>query len=213
MALQHLLKSYSASTILIGGDSAGGNLTAALLGHLMHPHPAESIPRVTLSEPLLGAVLISPWVGFDISRASYQANEYLDVIPAVAVQRWSNAFMGDAKPDNYNQPVLAPSSWWEDVPVKDVLITGGGEEVLIDEIREFAFKFKVRRSIRMPLASTQINCHCRDADDFSHSKEGHPATEILIAKGEPHDQFIGNAIMGSPPGESDGAIYAWIAAR
>ena len=41
--------------------------------------------------------------------------------------------MGDAKQDHYNQPVVAPSSWWKDIPVRDVLITGG-EEVLIDEI-------------------------------------------------------------------------------
>jgi acetyl esterase/lipase len=143
MALQYLLKTRSPSTILIGGDSAGGNLTAALLGHLAHPHPSSSVPKITLSEPLLGAVLISPWVGFDISRPSYQQNQYLDLISTVAAQRWSTAFMGSAKPDNYNQPILAPSSWWEDAPVEDVLITGGDEEILIDEIREFAAKFKV----------------------------------------------------------------------
>jgi hypothetical protein len=66
----------------------------------------------------------------------------LDIISAVAAQRWSNVYMGDAKQDHYNQPVVAPSSWWKDVPVRDVLITGG-EEVLIDEIREFAPKFRV----------------------------------------------------------------------
>ena len=93
--------------------------------------------------------------------------------------------MGDAKPDNYNQPILAPSSWWKDVPVKEVLITGGDEEILIDEIREFAQKFK----------------------------EARPTTEVLVVKGEAHDQLLGNAIMGAPPGESDGAVYAWIAAR
>ena len=58
--------------------------------------------------------------------------------------------MGNAKPDHYNQPILAPSSWWKDIVVKDVLITGGDEEVLIDEIREFAAKFKVCGSMRWP---------------------------------------------------------------
>jgi acetyl esterase/lipase len=118
----------------------------------MHPHPSSSIPKITLSEPLLGAVLISPWVGFDTSRPSYQQNQYFDLIPAVAAQRWSTAFMGNAKPDYYNQPILAPRSWWKDVVVKDVLITGGDEEVLIDEIREFAAKFKVCGSMRWPWA-------------------------------------------------------------
>jgi hypothetical protein len=73
-------------------------------------------------------------MGFDISRDSYRANQFLDLIPAVTAQRWSNAYMGDAGQDRYNQPVVAPSSWWKDIPVRDVLITGGEEEVLIDEI-------------------------------------------------------------------------------
>lgn len=42
--------------------------------------------------------------------------------------------MEDAKQGHYNQPVVAPSSWWEDIPARDVLITGGEEEVLIDEV-------------------------------------------------------------------------------
>jgi hypothetical protein len=64
--------------------------------------------------------------------------------------------MGNAKPDHYNQPILAPSSWWKDVVVKDVLITGGDEEVLIDEIREFAAKFKVCCSMCWPWASLPL---------------------------------------------------------
>jgi hypothetical protein len=73
-------------------------------------------------------------MGFDISRDSYRANQFLDLIPAVAAQRRSNADIGDAKQDHYHQPVVAPSGWWKDIPVKDVLITGGEEEILIDEI-------------------------------------------------------------------------------
>lgn len=38
-----------------------------------------------------------------------------------------------------------------DVPVKDVLITGGEEEVLIDEIREFVPTFKVCIFAWLPL--------------------------------------------------------------
>jgi hypothetical protein len=38
-----------------------------------------------------------------------------------------------------------------DVPVKDVLITGGDEEVLIDEIKEFVPTFKVYVFARLPL--------------------------------------------------------------
>lgn len=119
--------------------------------------------------------------------------------------------MGNAEPDNYNQPILAPSVWWKDVAVKDVLITGGDEEILIDEIREFAAKFKVR-VVRCD--SPQLFLMFYEADRLSvYVQEAHPTTQVLIIKGEAHDQFLGNAITGSPPGESDGAVFAWIAER
>jgi hypothetical protein len=45
---------------------------------------------------------------------------------------------------------LSRQSWWIDVPVRDVLITGG-EEVLIDEISEFVPKFRVCTSTLLRL--------------------------------------------------------------
>jgi hypothetical protein len=102
-------------------------------------------------ESLLGTVLIILWVGFNISRDLYRANQSLDSTPAVAARRWSIVHTGDAKQDYCNQPIVAPSSWWKDVPVKDVLMTGGEEEVLVDEIREFVPKFRVCIFTWLPL--------------------------------------------------------------
>lgn len=38
-ALRHVLKTRHPSQVVIGGDSAGGNLTLAVLAHMQRPHP------------------------------------------------------------------------------------------------------------------------------------------------------------------------------
>jgi hypothetical protein len=80
------------------------------LSRLRYPHPDSSITKAALSEPLLGAVLVSPWMDFDILRDLYRANQSLVLTRAVVARRWSNDHMGDVKQDHYNQPIAAPSS-------------------------------------------------------------------------------------------------------
>lgn len=51
--------------------------------------------------------------------------------------------MGGAAPDNYNQPLRAPASWWEGLKVEEVLIIAGADEVLVDYVKELAGKIEV----------------------------------------------------------------------
>ena len=129
--------------IILCGDSAGGNLVLGLLSHLLHPHP--SIPPLKLPQPLLGAALISPWGSFKTAASSYQRNRYKDSIDGSVLRKWSAYFMDDAAADNYNQPFRAPGSWWKELnsTVKDVIITAGADEVIVDDIQAFAEKLKV----------------------------------------------------------------------
>jgi hypothetical protein len=124
---------------MIGGDSAGGNLTSALLLHLGHPHP--QIPEYQLARPLRGALLISPWISFDTETSSFKTNQFSDYLTSTATNRASEAFVGPGiKHDSYSEPINAPVEWWKEVAkkaVRDVLIWGGGGEVLIDGIRTF----------------------------------------------------------------------------
>jgi hypothetical protein len=125
--------------ILIGGDSAGGNLASALLLHLGHPHP--QVPGYSLKNPLRGALLISPWISFETESPSFKTNKYSDYLTVTALNRASTAFVGpENKHDNYSEPINAPVEWWREVAtyaVRDVLIWGGGGEVLIDGISTF----------------------------------------------------------------------------
>ncbi|KAK0628020.1 hypothetical protein DIS24_g10878 [Lasiodiplodia hormozganensis] len=163
--LNHVLRSlrFAPGNVLIGGDSAGGNLTLALLSHVLHPHP--EVPRVDLDpnssaeeddggggavaegqpgngrrrgeNPLRAAVLISPWVSFDTTTASYARNATRDMISAASVTRWATLFLGGRPTDPYNEPVDVPAGWWKGLDtkaVRDVLFLAGEYEVLLDGI-------------------------------------------------------------------------------
>jgi hypothetical protein len=141
-ALQYLIEKTNRdpSTILIAGDSAGGNLVASLLLHLGVPHP--NCTQYTLKKKLKGAVMISPWVSFDTNSPSIQKNKYSDYITKSALEYGSTTFIGpNADHDAYSQPADAPVQWWKEVAekvVENVLIWGGGGELLIDGIKKFS---------------------------------------------------------------------------
>ena len=79
--------------IFISGDSAGGNMALSLMSHLVHPHPEVS-NKISLSEPIAGAILISPWIKFTSSDDSFQRNATSDMVVPAAVERWSSLFRG-----------------------------------------------------------------------------------------------------------------------
>lgn len=134
----------SPSDISLGGDSAGGNLTISVLSHLTHPHP--EIPALPLQTKLHAALLLSPWCSFNTHTPAYKTNAEKDCFDARPLERWSAAFLGNDSPfagDFYSEPVTAPASWWEGTAdvIDEVLIWGGGNEILLDGIEEFSKRF------------------------------------------------------------------------
>ncbi|PQE06766.1 alpha beta hydrolase fold protein [Rutstroemia sp. NJR-2017a BBW] len=152
--LSYLLQNgkRSPTSIMLAGDSAGGSIALSLLSHLQKPH--DGIPELAISEPLRGAVLISPWVSFDTKHDSYVRNAEKDVCVESCLRKWGGMFLGTVEgetiPDvvsggnNYNEPLLAPPSWWEGMHklVSNVWIYGGADEIFVDPIRAFAGKFE-----------------------------------------------------------------------
>lgn len=77
--LQFLLnKGINPSQLVVGGDSAGGNITMQLLSHLLHPYPLAE--RITLSKPLSGAFLVSPLVTGNTSTQSFRDGAPCDML-------------------------------------------------------------------------------------------------------------------------------------
>jgi acetyl esterase/lipase len=133
------------SDLVLGGDSAGGNLALGVLSHIAHPHP--EIPPLQLPSKIHAAVLISPWASLTQTHTpAFVTNAERDMFDARTLHRWSAAFLGDTSPfagDFYSEPILAAPEWWTPVAdvVGDVLIWAGDNEVLKDGILAFAKKF------------------------------------------------------------------------
>ncbi|KAH8821752.1 prolyl oligopeptidase-like protein [Xylogone sp. PMI_703] len=133
---------YHPNNIILTGDSAGANLILALMSHILHPHPSSTVPRVTLSTPFLGCLLICPWISFSTNYPSFKQNIYKDCIDPTGAQKWIDAFLGKKPKDNYNEPINASKSWWEGFPARNVTTLAGSDEILIDGVKEFNAKFQ-----------------------------------------------------------------------
>lgn len=126
-----------------------------LLSHLQHAHPA--LKPITLERKLRGFAVLSPWVTFNQSAVSMTTNKYSDALPTKSLKLWSEAFMGRASVDEYNNPLTAPSDWWKNCMVERVLILAGREELFVDDIEAFAEKFKVRELARNCLLPGRVS--------------------------------------------------------
>lgn len=135
----------SPSDLILGGDSAGGNLVLGVLSHLAHPHP--EIQPLSLPAKLHGALLISPWCSLtQTDTPAFVKNAQRDMLNPSVLHRWATAFLGSDSPfagDFYSEPVLASSDWWEPVAdfIEEVLIWIGENEILRDGIDAWAAKF------------------------------------------------------------------------
>ena len=106
------------------GDSAGGNLTLALL---------LSLRDTQLPMPALG-VCICPWTDLGNSGASMTQNETYDWVKKRMAERWAQWFCHGADPRN---PVISPIH--ADLKgLAPIYVQAGSAEILYDMIRTFA---------------------------------------------------------------------------
>jgi acetyl esterase/lipase len=153
--MQHLLDlGVSPSNIIIGGDSAGGNLALQLASQLLHPHP--SLPTLHIPshasttetdanspgefpEPFGGMLLISPWVEYNADAPSFARNNARDFVPLNAWQVFAEVVRQGIVPalHNHLEPGIAPRGWWEGLGrvFPRVLITAGEYEGIVDPIQ------------------------------------------------------------------------------
>lgn len=112
-----------------------------LISHLLHTH--ESLEPVRLSDTLGGLLLLSPWVTFAQEAPAMIKNEGKDVLEKLVLQRWSTSFLGKAEVDNYNTPLNAKPDWWQQMPVREICVLAGKDEIFRDDIELFVENLKV----------------------------------------------------------------------
>lgn len=128
--------------IILAGDSAGGNMSLALLSHLMHPSP--DAPEVKLSEPLKALVLVAPWVSFRTDWPSAKRNAYKDIIEADSGKKWGLDYLSGKPTTPYAEALEAPTGWWKDAGkyVDGIISVCGSDEMLVDPIEEWVKRYK-----------------------------------------------------------------------
>ncbi|OAP56083.1 hypothetical protein AYL99_09262 [Fonsecaea erecta] len=129
------------SDVIVGGDSAGGNLAVGILSATLHSR--AGIPSLNLDTPLKGALLISPWVDLSVGTSkSWVENKDKDIISAAIVPALVKNLISDDDRNEYTDPIRADSKWWAGVPVSSILALAGTHEMFYDDITKFSQKLK-----------------------------------------------------------------------
>ncbi|KAM0709543.1 hypothetical protein Q7P35_003582 [Cladosporium inversicolor] len=152
--------------VVVGGDSAGGNLALALLAHTKQPHPlVPNVERVPIDSKLKGALLISPWVSTAATAASYEENSRKDYLTCEAIEAFIRLWA--PKNEMWADFLQAPANFWVGLPVERVLLTVGGFEVFRDDVRTFAtlMEAKADKDNLVRFVETPAEVHVQPAVD------------------------------------------------
>lgn len=156
--------------IMIGGDSAGGNLTMQLLHHLIEPCP--DVAAVKLSDSLQGAFMVSPWLSSKTDDASFRTNHGIDMLTSDIVQHSIRAILngrdvaaaGRSDKDGAFAFDKEDVSFLERLPevVGRLYVSAGQYETLRDQIVAFAEQVQSRA----PKMDVKLDVFQKQAHDF-----------------------------------------------
>ncbi|KAH7080777.1 Alpha/Beta hydrolase protein [Paraphoma chrysanthemicola] len=176
-ALRYVIATgYPPSRIVVGGDSAGGNMVLGLLSSISHSHPA--IPALELSTKLRGALLMSPWVSFSKDWESYRGNADRDLVAETGMLEWADAFAGPEERNNFSEPIKANADWWKTVPVENTLLVWGEYEVFRDSIAEVA-ETLVKAGISIKTVECSQQVHVESVLDSQSGMEHGPMSKEI----------------------------------
>jgi acetyl esterase/lipase len=142
-AIQHIISiGIPASDIIIAGDSAGANLLYQVLQHILHPTRLPSVSPLRLDSNFAGALFISPWFDLQGNSPSMEKREAgVDLMSGKVVLRYGSVSLNGLPPSDEMEGrkwllgELSPIGL--DNVVERVLVFGGGQESVIDNIRHF----------------------------------------------------------------------------
>ena len=134
-----------AKNIIVAGDSAGGHLALSLLVHLDNMRLSNA-EKIALEKPG-GLVLMSPWLSLQHEPTSFTTNKYTDLLSGPFLRLTARRFLGPdptrggrLKVTSMNSPYLEfltpePAIEWERVLPPWIWVSGGGNEILLDNIK------------------------------------------------------------------------------
>jgi acetyl esterase/lipase len=133
--------------IIVGGDSAGGNLALQLLRHIAKPHPQVRPLQSDRSNTMTPGkcILISPWVTMDHTSPSATRNKDVDILVKECGDRWAWNWKG-GHVDEFTDPITVPPEEW-DLILPLTLVISGQRELIYDDIQRFCENLRQVRNI------------------------------------------------------------------
>jgi acetyl esterase/lipase len=99
----------------------------------------------------------------------------------------------EANADPYNQAIMASPQWWAGLPVQEVLVVAGRDEILVDDIVAFAEKLR---------------------EGMGKGEDGKEKVTLFVAEDECHDQTNLDVQFGyKEPGQQTKLIRSWVASK
>lgn len=141
--------------LLLGGDSAGGNLAAVLARRFSH--------RIE------GVMLLSPWLDLRVTADSYEHNAEVDNVFTKSAAKEAAALylQGHSSLDVDASPLLGELS-----QMPPCLISVGGNEVLLDDSLLFASKLtRYRRSVWLQVLADMAHVEVTTTPSTKHTEE------------------------------------------
>ncbi|KAL0468292.1 alpha/beta-hydrolase [Neurospora intermedia] len=149
-ALAYLLKlGVRPRDLVIGGDSAGANLAAQVMSHLLHPHADARKIALPLEERIAGVFAVSPWVSARTDDQSMADNALIDMLSPVIMEKAVQELFGNHNKYNaekkrgqgWAMPAdVDTGAWYKGLGkfVEKVYVTLGTQEVFRDQSIVFA---------------------------------------------------------------------------
>ncbi|KAK3994328.1 Alpha/Beta hydrolase protein, partial [Cladorrhinum sp. PSN332] len=206
-----------AEDIILGGDSAGGQLVGGVLAHVVRSCgwclPLELKNK---DERFGSAVMVSPFVRVPLpktsnGKTSYEVNEGRDYLSREQVDQFKVEF-GANERDLYANLCVEEEIWGEIFGpdggrgvVDKVLVTVGTGEVFLDCCRFFA-----ERCLKGEVVEVKRGMSAAEIKGL-FTVEGNKSEYVLVeCEGETHVQPALDAVVGYEDGLMNGAIMAWL---
>ncbi|KAM0750150.1 alpha/beta-hydrolase [Meredithblackwellia eburnea MCA 4105] len=169
----------SEDKICMGGDSAGGNLVAALLLHLVRPNPRVKVPSTLGPSPKRPAsvLLVSPFVKLISNLPSRKSNEIFDYIESNSATTAVYEYIGaDHPPDG---KIYAPSwnpktFFWVPIPAPPLQLVESLAPAKVG-VFEVENKGKGLELLKSPYVNPSV---CTDLDWWKEALPGEGRTMV-----------------------------------
>lgn len=197
-ALRLILKYRKPSEIIIGGESAGGNMALAVLAHLQQPKPGITPLALPASDKFRGAVAISPRTANLATAESFRTNSGKDFMSEHSLVAITASWKPEA--DVWAAPVLAAKGFWDGFRAEKLLLVVGADEVYRDDVCHTAKMMGAR----------EVGVGSLDAKAKAPRAHG-PDAQLIVCPNEMHCQASLDMSVGIRDGYMTRGVAGWLA--